>query len=116
MTIKVKARSNVRDLDINGIDLDIRKSKEIIIIPRYLKSLEFKKYLFDGILRICEGSLEFRFKNVKCLINSTEPSSLLFERDGDMFVKDLNTGKIIPYIDNDEKEEVKEEDVEEDIF
>ena len=121
MTIKFKAGRNVRDLDINGIDLDIRNDREVEIIPRYLKSIEFKKCLFEGRLRICEGELKFKYKNASCLINSVSPNSMLLNKNGDMFVKDLDTSEIVPYVEVVEEvldnldiksEEVPKEDVE----
>lgn len=105
--IKVKsAGSNVRDLDINGIDLDIRNDKEVEIIPRYLKSNDFRKCLFNGMLRVCEGELNFPYKSAKCYINSKKSNILVFEEDGKKYVKDLDTSEILPF----KKEEIIESD------
>ena len=108
--IKVKAGNNVRDLDLNGIDLDIRKGREIEIIPRYLKSLDFRKCLFTGVLRVCEGVLEFRYKSTMCSIDSEFSNIVNFIEDGKEYTKDLDTSEILLKVEEEEEEKIMEEE------
>ena len=74
--VKVKPRKNMRNIQDESTDLDLRPDRETVLIERHLKSNEVKKMLFNGLILVTDGELEFNYKGANCKISSKKPNEL----------------------------------------
>ena len=92
--IKVTLLANKRYVEDNYSDLVFQKGQITEIFPKDLRSKIIKKMIMDGILKLVDGTVNFKFKNAHVVANANE-DVIHYKVKDDIFEKDLITGQTI---------------------
>jgi len=75
--LKVTPISNKRLIEDHDTDIVFEVGKDTILKDRNLKAGSIKRMLFDGILRVTEGSAQFQYKDALVTVSEKHPEKCI---------------------------------------
>jgi len=109
---KVKLLDSKRFLEDEDANFVIKAGQEKELLPRDLKSIAIRGYLWNGVLLVTEGELEFQLKSAHVV---AKPDGVLeVNEGGNRFVKNVPDGAV-SQLEPKDSESSEEEPVEEEL-
>lgn len=110
--IKVTLLANKRYVEDNISELVFQKGIETEICPKDLKSKIIQKMIMDGVLKIVEGSINFKFKDA-CVFAKAGEDVIYYKIKNSTYQKDLLTGQEVLLYSDDKKDISRNEKIKE---